>query len=130
MNSGLTSHQQRGHTETGPRFKVSSERPEKRGIDLATPGLVVQRVIHYTTAAPETICTIDLTSQICCLGYEDAHLHVFIHPNQPNYDPNHLKRGHLTKRKVGASVSCGHIFLVFYLFTFFFRCGHGIPWWR
>ena len=35
MNSGLTSHQQRGHTETGPRFKVSSERPEKRGIDLA-----------------------------------------------------------------------------------------------
>ena len=52
MNLGLTSHQQRGHTETGPRFKVSSERPEKRGIDLATPGLVVQRVIHYTTAAP------------------------------------------------------------------------------
>ena len=56
MNSGLTSHQQRGHTETGPRFKVSSERPEKRGIDLATPGLVVQRVIHYTTAAPLSIC--------------------------------------------------------------------------
>ena len=70
------------------------------------------------------------TSQICCLGYEDAHLHFFIHPNQPNYDPNHLKRGHFTKRKVGASVSCGHIFLVFYLFIFFFRCGHGIPWWR
>ena len=41
VNSGLTPHQQRGHTETGPRFKVSSERPEKRGIDLATPGLVV-----------------------------------------------------------------------------------------
>ena len=39
MNSGLTSHQQRGHTETGPRFKVSSERPEKRGIDLAIPVL-------------------------------------------------------------------------------------------
>ena len=38
MNSGLTSHQQRGHMETGPRFKVSSERPEKRGIDLAIPG--------------------------------------------------------------------------------------------
>ena len=34
MNSGLTSHQQRGHTETGPRFKVSSERPEKRGVKL------------------------------------------------------------------------------------------------
>ena len=41
MNSCITSHQQRGHTETGPRFKVSSERPEKRGIDLAIPGLVI-----------------------------------------------------------------------------------------
>ena len=34
-NSSLTSHQQRGHMETGPRFKASSERPEKRGIDHA-----------------------------------------------------------------------------------------------
>ena len=43
-----------GHkvTETGPRFKVSSERPKKWGIDLAIPGLVVLGVIHYTTAAP------------------------------------------------------------------------------
>ena len=38
MNLGLTFHQQRGHTEPGPRFKV--------------PGLVVLRVIHYTIAAP------------------------------------------------------------------------------
>ena len=52
MNSGLTSHQQRDHTETGPRFEVSSERPEKRGIDHAIPGLIVQLVIHSTTAAP------------------------------------------------------------------------------
>ena len=28
-----------GHTETGPRFKVSSERLEKPGIELRTPGL-------------------------------------------------------------------------------------------
>ena len=28
-----------GHTETGPRFKVSSERLEKPGIELTTPGL-------------------------------------------------------------------------------------------
>ena len=48
MNSGSTS----GHTETGPRFKVSSERPDKRGIDLVIPGLVVLCVILYTTAAP------------------------------------------------------------------------------
>ena len=40
MNSGLTPHQQRGHTETGPRFKVPFERREKRAIDLAIPGLV------------------------------------------------------------------------------------------
>ena len=38
--------------EIGPRFEVSFERPEKRGIDLTIPGLVGQRVIHYTTAAP------------------------------------------------------------------------------
>ena len=31
VNSDLTSHSQRGHTEMGPRFKVSSEGPEKRG---------------------------------------------------------------------------------------------------
>ena len=36
--------------ETGPRFKVSSERPEKREMDFAIPGLVVQRVIYYITA--------------------------------------------------------------------------------
>ena len=41
MNSGLTSHQKRGYTETGPRFKVSSERLENRGIELAIPGLTV-----------------------------------------------------------------------------------------
>ena len=41
MNSGLMSHQQRGHMETGPRFNVSSERLEQRKIDLAIPGLVV-----------------------------------------------------------------------------------------
>ena len=39
--SGLMSHQSRGHTETGPRFKVSSERPDKRAIDLAISGWVV-----------------------------------------------------------------------------------------
>ena len=38
VSSGLTSHQQCGHTETRPQFRVSSERPEKRGIDLAIPG--------------------------------------------------------------------------------------------
>ena len=29
MNSGLTAHQQQGHTEMESRFKASSERPEK-----------------------------------------------------------------------------------------------------
>ena len=36
----LTSHQQLGHTKTNPRFKASSKRLEKWGINLATPGLV------------------------------------------------------------------------------------------
>ena len=46
------SHQQLGHT--GPQFKASSDRKEKREIDLATPRLVVQHVSHYTTASPAT----------------------------------------------------------------------------
>ena len=33
VNSGLTSHQQRGHTETGPRFKVSSGEAGDRSCD-------------------------------------------------------------------------------------------------
>ena len=37
----MSEHQQRGHTEMGPWFKVSLERLEKPGIDLAIPGLVV-----------------------------------------------------------------------------------------
>ena len=41
----------------GPRLKVSSERPEKRGIDLVIPGLVVWRDIYYTTTAPNCIQT-------------------------------------------------------------------------
>ena len=44
--------------ETGPRVKVSSESPEKREMDLAIPGLVVQRFIHYTIAAPNTKLTL------------------------------------------------------------------------
>ena len=39
----------------GPQFKVSSERWEKQGINLAIPGLVVQHAIHYTTAAPSLL---------------------------------------------------------------------------
>ena len=53
MNSGFTFHQQRGHAETRPRFKFSIKRPENRGIDLAILGLVVKRVLHYTTTAFE-----------------------------------------------------------------------------
>ena len=36
----------------GTSVKVACQRPEKRGIDLAIPGLVVKRVIHYDTATP------------------------------------------------------------------------------
>ena len=46
------SHHPLGHTEMEPPFKVSSERPEKWGIDVGIPELVVQHNIHYTTASP------------------------------------------------------------------------------
>ena len=67
MNLVLTYHQQQGHTEMGLQFKVSSERPEKLGIGPAIPGLVVQCVIHYTTATawayfeydPTTLCYVE-----------------------------------------------------------------------
>ena len=36
----------------GPRFKVSSDRLVKPGLEPATPGLQGKRFIHYTTAAP------------------------------------------------------------------------------
>ena len=68
MNSGLKSHQQHGHTETGSRFKVSSERPEKRRIDLTIPGLVVKRVIHYTTAAPHSLAP-DLQNKLAFVSH-------------------------------------------------------------
>ena len=38
------SQHQRGNAEMGPWFKVSSERLEKRGIELAIPGLVIYLV--------------------------------------------------------------------------------------
>ena len=72
MNSGLTSHQQRGHTETGPRFKVSSERPEKQGIDLATPGLdnITECTIYsYVKLAIESTIDIQL-----CIGRQSLRL--------------------------------------------------------
>ena len=53
MNSGLTSHQQLGPTEWDLGLK-SHPKDRRRGIDLAIPGLVVQRVIHYTTTSPRS----------------------------------------------------------------------------
>lgn len=45
-------YQQLGHMEMGPWFIVSSKRPERRRMDIATPEMVVQGVIHFTCAAP------------------------------------------------------------------------------
>ena len=36
MNSGFTAHQHKGHTETGPRFKNSFEKPDEREVEPAT----------------------------------------------------------------------------------------------
>ena len=43
------------HLETGPRFQVSSERLEKSGIELRTPGFQDECRYNYTTAASNTI---------------------------------------------------------------------------
>ena len=40
-----------GHMETGPQFKVSSERLEKPGIEITTPGLEGNWLNPYTTEA-------------------------------------------------------------------------------
>ena len=40
-----------GHTETGPRFKVSPERLEKPRIDPTTPALQGDWLNHYATGA-------------------------------------------------------------------------------
>ena len=39
--------------ETGPRFKISSERLEKPRMELMTPGLEGELLYHYTTEDSE-----------------------------------------------------------------------------
>ena len=51
MNSGLTPHQRRGHTETDLGLK-SHPKTGKDGVDLAIPGMVDLSVSHHSTAAP------------------------------------------------------------------------------
>ena len=49
VNSDLMSHQQLGHTEMGPRPKVSPERSKKRKIDLSIPGPEVIKLSSCST---------------------------------------------------------------------------------
>ena len=47
---GFMSHQQQmSHGDTGPRFKVSSERLDKSGIQLTSPGLLAEEFMKYRT---------------------------------------------------------------------------------
>ena len=69
MNSDLTSYQQPGHTEMGPQFKVPSERPDKRGIDIAIPGSVV-----YTATAPvKNLKPSDRIMMVHCYFITESH---------------------------------------------------------
>ena len=43
----------KGHTETGPQFKVSSKRLEKPWIEPTTPGLQGECLYHFTTVGSE-----------------------------------------------------------------------------
>ena len=66
MNSGLTSHHQLGHKGTGPWSERSEKQVGVGGVDLATPGLLVQRVFHYTTAVPGVYMYINSRYTTCC----------------------------------------------------------------
>ena len=50
-------------TEMAPQFQVSSERPEKQGIEPPSPGLVVQCVNYYTDATPDIPLTLLLSER-------------------------------------------------------------------
>ena len=67
--------------ETGPQFKVSSNRPEKRRVDLAIPGLVVQRDFHYTIAVPIE----KLIRSVAYKNDNSACLHVLIMAPDPYF---------------------------------------------
>ena len=60
MNSSLKSLRYIGHTQTGLRFKVSSDRPVKQQIEPATHGSTVQRGRNTTgrliSAAILSVC--------------------------------------------------------------------------
>ena len=43
-----------------PRFKVSSERLEKQGMDLAIPGLIVLPVTHSLLLSSHQVCDSEL----------------------------------------------------------------------
>ena len=55
----------KGHTETGPRFKVTSERLEKPGIELTTPGSEGKWLNHYTTEASRHLCNHGILTLLC-----------------------------------------------------------------
>ena len=59
MNSGLTSHQQRGHTEMGPRFKVSSERPENEIVlKVRKKSLITKKIGAFAETKDSALCHI------------------------------------------------------------------------
>ena len=69
MNSGSTSHQQRSHTETGPPFKVTSERPEKLGIDLAV-SVSIPQIQKHSRLSSAAVVIGALSVNGCLLLYE------------------------------------------------------------
>ena len=63
---GFTSHQQRCHLETAPPFTVPCKGREVRFLHVPTGNRTPGRrmVVHYSTAAPRQLHTLDLTCHI------------------------------------------------------------------
>ena len=63
----------------GPRFKVSSDRLVKPGIEPGTPGLQGKRFIHYTTAATHAMKRLFIYRRdfsTCSMVWEGVHFFI------------------------------------------------------
>ena len=68
----------------GPRFRVSSERLEKRGIEPTTPGLEGEQLNHYATEA--SVTSFNKVTKYDCMApsvasalFTPFNLHISVH---------------------------------------------------
>ena len=66
MSSGLASYQQQGHIEMGRQFKVSSERPEKQGVEGSVE---IVHAMHLMALSVSLTSLIGRGEPICTTRY-------------------------------------------------------------